>query len=632
MKKRSLFLALLLVLMLAFGAAQADNCTNPNHTLFDYMAVLNDCGSTMEYVIYYTCDRGCDTSTLVYTVDAAEITTVKGCMKTAAYSKTVEILGQTVTPVATYSKSAHSFVGNGDMTHSCTNADCDQQGLRCEYNDEPTCFLPQTCTVCGGQSYATDHKLEDFSVSLSPWEGDFDYIIYWYCDHGCGDMLARTIPAANVSKKVEGCTTTYSYSQPTLVCGETINAVGTYTETSHNLVGNGDMTHSCTNPGCDMIDLPCTSRETPTCTTSVTCTECGGSYTDPDCHDLSDEKEFDDYEHWVVCLACGETVREGHAVGGMLYKSASLLDENTALLIAGLDLECGCRGGLASITEIVPLSEMEGTNSPCEGIDLTWTKTYTFGENSASITWNVVAEGAGHVEQPIPDTDPTCTEPGSVGGVQCEVCGETITEPTVIPENGHTEVIDPAVKPTEEAPGLTEGSHCDVCGEVIIPQKEVPFHVHWYRNYAAVGNGRHQGRCSCGLTRSRACVYVSIPLEGQELQVCLVCGDLNGIELPLAEADVKALENTAIPTAGAENVRFALAPVEGVAGILTVSYQSDGSLIHPWGLVSVTVAAEELGDVRIVRLRDGEEVPFTYADGLLTVEADKAEVFLILAK
>ena len=130
--------------------------------------------------------------------------------------------------------------------------------------------------------------------------------------------------------------------------------------------------------------------------------------------------------------------------------------------------------------------------------------------------------------------EPTCTEPGYNGDVQCTICEEVIeslgeisatghnytavvTVPTCTEQGyttytcecndsyvddyvdalGHSEETIPAVAPTCKETGLTEGSKCSVCGETLTEQKELPANGHtpadavreWSANPTCTENG-----------------------------------------------------------------------------------------------------------------------------------------------
>lgn len=95
----------------------------------------------------------------------------------------------------------------------------------------------------------------------------------------------------------------------------------------------------------------------------------------------------------------------------------------------------------------------------------------------------------------------TCTTTGLTEGSHCSVCGEVLTEQTIIPMLDHTPVADTAVAASCESTGLTEGSHCSVCGKVLTEQTVVPAAGHKWSEYKE--SGKLKRKCSvCGKTET----------------------------------------------------------------------------------------------------------------------------------
>ena len=110
----------------------------------------------------------------------------------------------------------------------------------------------------------------------------------------------------------------------------------------------------------------------------------------------------------------------------------------------------------------------------------------------------------------------TCTETGLTDGSHCSVCGEVLTEQTVIAKLAHTAVTDKGYAATCTATGLTDGSHCSVCGEVLTEQTVIAKLAH-----TAVTDTGYAATCTeTGLT------------DGSH---CSVCG-----EVLIAQAPIKA--------------------------------------------------------------------------------------------
>ena len=99
---------------------------------------------------------------------------------------------------------------------------------------------------------------------------------------------------------------------------------------------------------------------------------------------------------------------------------------------------------------------------------------------------------AGH--NPVTDAavEPTCTETGLTEGSHCSVCGEVITEQTVIPVKGHTMDYVAAADSSCTEHGRTEHWHCSVCGKDFLDEQgeteinaELPLEAHTLTAYEA---------------------------------------------------------------------------------------------------------------------------------------------------
>ena len=98
----------------------------------------------------------------------------------------------------------------------------------------------------------------------------------------------------------------------------------------------------------------------------------------------------------------------------------------------------------------------------------------------------------GHTGALVNASDATCNTDGYTGDEICSICGEVLTEGTVIPATGeHAVVTDAAVAATCTSTGLTEGSHCKTCGVILVAQEEIPMADHDFN---------HNKRCNtCNL-------------------------------------------------------------------------------------------------------------------------------------
>lgn len=155
---------------------------------------------------------------------------------------------------------------------------------------------------------------------------------------------------------------------------------------------------------------------------------------------------------------------------------------------------------------------------------------------------------AGHVEEEIPEVEPTCTQEGSTAGTRCTVCGEVLSSSEVIPALGHQEVEDEAVDATCTQEGKTAGSHCAVCGEVLTPQEIIPALGHQVEQVEDIAatctedGFTNEARCVvCGAVVQEEAVIPALGHQTEELPAvaatcekdgltagsqCAVCGEV----------------------------------------------------------------------------------------------------------
>ncbi len=230
---------------------------------------------------------------------------------------------------------------------------------------------------------------------------------------------------------------------------------------------------------------------------------------------------------------------------------------------------------------------------------------HSYGSNGDG-THSCTNEGCTRVEAVnipcTPGAAATCTTPQT-----CTECGGVLDD-----KGGHTEVADPAVPASCASTGLTEGSHCEECGETLREQQVIGLRVHWFGEWSPNGQGGHRASCwSCGASGTQPCTVVEL----EEKPVCIVCGEYAGIELPVVEATATGK----VATAG-------LLTVHHGEGVLTLAWVSGGNVMRPLGEVTVRVAMDDPGAVRLIGV-DGAEVPFTWADGWLTFTTDVASAW-----
>ena len=159
-----------------------------------------------------------------------------------------------------------------------------------------------------------------------------------------------------------------------------------------------------------------------------------------------------------------------------------------------------------------------------------------------------------------------------------------------------------------------------------------------------MGNDTHSSACkraSCGHVRTGSCEYTEITLNGQQMNICAVCGAMR----INAAKNSKAIETALppIPGAAAEPVGGGLLPrgrlivysqenpFDGVLHALSVAFEYAGQISALSGPARVYVPFESASAFKLYRIA-GEvmtDIPFTYEDGVISFQIDQAGLFLL---
>lgn len=143
-------------------------------------------------------------------------------------------------------------------------------------------------------------------------------------------------------------------------------------------------------------------------------------------HSYSNDWVTNANEHWRECTVCRKkTGRELHTEdNGSVTKPPT--EEETGLRTYRCSL-CGYEMRTEEIEKLEP--------SHTHSYPDRWTSDET--EHWRECECGIKADQAAHVEEPIPGTSPTCTQPGKTEGSRCAVCEKILIAQTEIPERKH---------------------------------------------------------------------------------------------------------------------------------------------------------------------------------------------------
>ena len=290
----------------------------------------------------------------------------------------------------------------------------------------------------------------------------------------------------------------------------------------------------------------------------------------------------------------------------------------------------------------------------------------------------------GHTIVTDASVTPTCTGSGLTQGSHCSVCDTVLVAQRTVPAIGHSITIDPAVVPACTGTGLTQGSHCSVCGEILAARQTIPAlthhylvtvsspscvkdgfstytctrckssftadmiprRSHLYGTWIGNGNDTHSATCrrgSCGHVKEAVCEYAEITQNGQQLNVCVVCGAMkktgidnfipNAAALPLIpDAAAEPADSGQLPR-GQLTVFGQETPFDGILYALSVAFEYAGQSTELTGPVRVSVPFQGSIGFKLFHI-EGEklmDLPFIYENGVISFETDRAGLFILIA-
>ncbi len=231
--------------------------------------------------------------------------------------------------------------------------------------------------------------------------------------------------------------------------------------------------------------------------------------------------------------------------------------------------------------------------------------------------------------------DATCTTD--------EICARSGCNAVLNPAFGHSYQAT-VTKPICHRRGYT--THvCATCGDTYTDSYTSAL-AHWYDLWTDNGNGTHSASCrryGCKYISTTECAAYTVNVGDNILDICRVCGKLGEKQLLAFErATIKLVDKNAIPGRGELIVRGLELPFDGVLYALTVAHEFATQIDPYTGFVRVTIPLELADAFHLVRVDVTEEtetaertevwteIVFTYENGELTFDTNKAGLFLLL--
>ena len=243
--------------------------------------------------------------------------------------------------------------------------------------------------------------------------------------------------------------------------------------------------------------------------------------------------------------------------------------------------------------------------------------------------------------------DATCTADGTKTAYCDRNCGATDTisdEGSALGHNYKAVVTEPTCVKS----GYTTYT-CTRCNNSYTDNKTAALQ-HWYGPWSFSGDMTHSATCrrdGCGYVRTRDCTAYTMTVGDNQVSICPVCGNMNGITMSTLKATVTRVDNgvNGIPKRGELSVCGLEAPFDGILYALTIAHEYAGTLDEFTGMVHIEITLEmpdELPEFQLVRVdvteadEDTERaevwtgIEYNYEDGVLSFDTDTAGIFLLL--
>ena len=243
--------------------------------------------------------------------------------------------------------------------------------------------------------------------------------------------------------------------------------------------------------------------------------------------------------------------------------------------------------------------------------------------------------------------DATCTADGTKTAYCDRNCGATDTisdEGSALGHNYKAVVTEPTCVKS----GYTTYT-CTRCNNSYTDNKTAALH-HWYGPWSFSGDMTHSATCrrdGCGYVRTRDCTAYTMTVGDNQVSICPVCGNMNGITMSKLEGAITNADNDVIgiPGRGELIARGQEMPFDGILYALTIAHEYAGTLDEFTGMVHIEITLEmpdELPEFQLVRVdvteadEDTERaevwtgIEYNYEDGVLSFDTDTAGMFLLL--